>query len=171
MRLPGSRTRRRTTRAPAIAVEPGERLLASCESDSAQLGGTRNALYLVDETTTRIPWDQIEAADWNEQSGTFRVSEVGRWGEQRRQHTFHIEEPQRLLELVRERVTASIVLQRHVPIDGRRGVRVIGRRAPVGNGDINWFYEYDEGIDPASPEVHEAASAALARARSDVGDS
>ena len=63
-----------------------------------------------------------------------RVSEVGAWGEPRPEHRFVIDEPGRLLELVRERVTASVVLQRHVPVDGRRGVRVIARRAPGGAG-------------------------------------
>ncbi|GEP40681.1 hypothetical protein NPS01_43440 [Nocardioides psychrotolerans] len=86
----------------------------------------------------------------------------------RPQHRITIAEPGRLLELVRERVTASIVLQRHVAVTGRRGVRVIARRAPRGRADIAWFFEYDEGIDPEDSSVRASAEAALAAAKSEV---
>ena len=58
-----------------------------------------------------------------------------------------------MLELVRERVTASVVLQRHVAVSGRRGLRVIARRAPRGNAPVDWFFEYDAGVDPDDAEV------------------
>ena len=77
----------------------------------------------------RIPWEQVEAADWDLDSATLRISEVGTWGEPRPAYSFVLTEPGRLLQLVRERVTATVVLQRHVPIRGSRGVRVIARRA------------------------------------------
>ena len=70
---------------------------------------------------------------------------------------------------MRERVTASVLLVRHVPITGKRGVRVVGRRAPSGRSEVHWVYEYDVGIDPTDPVVQAAASAALASARADVG--
>ncbi len=152
---------------PAVAVGPGERVLAACESvDGVVLAGTRDALYL---GTTRIPWEQVEAADWDNESDVFRVSPVGSWGEEKVSHSYALTAPARLLELVRERVTASVVLQRHVPVSRRRGVRVIGRRPPRGTGEIEWFLEYDEGVDPTDPAVQATCAAALAVARSDVG--
>ena len=111
----------------------------------------------------------MEAADWDRDTSRLRVSEVGTWGEERVEHSLIIEEPGQLLELVRERVTASVVLQRHVPLAGRRGLRVIARRAPRGDRPLTWLYEYDEGIDPADPSVRAAAEAALAAARDEVG--
>ncbi|MFC7492615.1 MULTISPECIES: hypothetical protein [unclassified Nocardioides] len=163
---------------PPVRVERGEKLLADASADEAHLGGTRDALYVVRrlghdrvglEETVRIPWEEIQAADWDKDSAVLRVSEVGAWGEQRPEHIFTVAEPGRLLELVRERVTASVVLQRHVPVDGRRGVRVIARRAPAGDRPIAWFYEYDEGVDPDDPFVRQAAQEALAEARTEVG--
>lgn len=155
--------RRRTLRSVA-----GERVLASCSSaEGVVLAGTRDALHLGDE---RLPWEEVQAADWDRDREVLRVVETGRWGEERREHAFAVTEPGLLLQLVRERVTASIVLQRHVPVDGSRGVRVIGRRPPRGNAAIAWFFEYDEGVDPLDPRVHEAATAALATARADVGE-
>jgi hypothetical protein len=79
------------------------------------------------------------------------------------------EEPRRLLELIRERVTASVVLQRHVPVEGKRGLRVVARRAPGRRGDLIWSVRYDEGVNPDDPEVQRLAADALATAKNDVG--
>jgi hypothetical protein len=174
---PPPRFFRRGDRSP-LRVERGERLLADAVAEQGHLGGTRDALYLLRARggatfelteTVRIPWEDVEAAEWDQESSVLRVTEVGTWGEQRPEYRYTIEEPGRLLELVRERVTASIVLQRHVPVDGRRGVRVIARRAPRGDRPVAWIFEYDEGVDPADPAVQEAAEQALEAARADVG--
>ncbi len=163
---------RRRTR-PPVDVPAGEKVLAWAESSSGPVvAGTRDALYVVSpgsQIETRLPWEQVEAADWDRDTSRLRISEVGSWGEERVEHTLTIEEPRRLLELVRERVTASVVLQRHVPLTGRRGMRVIARRAPRGDRSLAWFYEYDEGVDPDNPDVRATAAAALAAARDEVG--
>ena len=163
--------RRRRTPAPHIDVARGERLLAAAAAvDGTVLGGTRDAFYLASGgDVRRVPWEQVEAAHWDRDTDVFTLSEVGSWGEQRPVHTVTLEEPGRLLELVRERVTASIVLQRHVAVAGRRGLRVIARRAPGGAGEVQWVYEYDEGVDPDDPAVRAAARKALVTMQRDVG--
>jgi hypothetical protein len=168
---PLSRKERGRTPAPAVAVGPGEKVLASATAaDGTVLAGTRDAFYVVaGGETRRVPWEQVEAADWDRDTDMFRLSEVGSWGDQRPVHAATLTEPGRLLELVRERVTASVVLQRHVAVGGRRGLRVIARRAPSGAGGVQWVYEYDEGVDPDDPGVREAARTALELARRDVG--
>lgn len=160
---------RRTS--PSVAVGPGEKVLATATAeDGTVLAGTRDAFYVVAAgETRRVPWEQVEAATWDRETDTFRLSEVGSWGEQRPVHTITIDAPGRLLELVHERVTASIVLQRHVPVAGRRGLRVIARRAPAGTGVIQWVYEYDEGVDPDDASVRRVARKALEVMRRDVG--
>jgi hypothetical protein len=165
-------------RRPPVAVAAGERVLAWChDSDGGVVAGTRDALYLPlppsgspePVETLRVPWEQVEAADWAAESGVLRVSEVGSWGAPRPVHLLTLVEPTLLLQLVRERVTATVVLQRHVPISGRGGLRVIARRAPSGDRAVSWLYEYDEGVDPADPAVRAAAEAALAQAQDEVG--
>jgi hypothetical protein len=152
---------------PPVDVAPGERVLAWTEATTGEvLAGTREALYL---GGTRLAWEDVEAADWDRETEVFRVVEVGTWGEVRGEHRFVIGEPRRLLELVRERVTASVLLVRHVAIEGRRGLRVIARRSPTGDRGVRWLYEYDAGIDPGDPVVRLAAENALADARSEVG--
>jgi hypothetical protein len=159
------RLRRRTP--PRVDVVPGEAVLAWAETPAGVvLAGTREAVYL---DGYRLPWEQVEAANWDRDSELLRISEVGRWGEPRREHTFVLPEPVRFLQLVRERVTASVVLQRHVAVAGGRGLRVVARRAPRGDGPLAWFFEYDEGVDPDDPQVRAAAEAALRAAQQDVG--
>lgn len=130
------------------------------------VAGTRDALYVGER---RLPWETVERADWDQDDGVLTVAEVGTWGAPRPVHEVSLTEPGRLLELVRERVTASIVLQRHVPVRGRHGVAVIARRAPRGDRPVQWVYEFEEGVDPDDPEVRRVAEEALAQARSEVG--
>ena len=153
--------------APAVEVAAGEKVLAWAAAESGVVAGTRSALYLPDGS--RIPWEQVEAADWDLDSATLKVSEVGTWGKPRPTYSFVLTEPGRLLQLVRERVTATVVLQRHVPIRGSSGVRVIARRATTGDRELTWLFEYDEGIDPDDPFVEHAAQEALAAARGEIG--
>ncbi len=153
---------------PPVATAPGESVLAWAEArDGTVVAGTRDAIYV---GHVRLPWEKVEAADWDSDEDRLRISEVGTWGVERVEHTLTFDEPGRLLELVRERVTASVVLQRHVPVAGRRGLRVIARRAPRGDQPLAWFYEYDEGVDPSDPAVRAAAERALATAREELGE-
>ena len=73
-----------------------------------------------------------------------------------------------LLGLVRERVSASVVLQRRVPVSGKRGFLVFGRRPPRG-GEVAWAFELDEGVDPDDPAVRETMDRALADAQGSLG--
>jgi len=147
----------------------GERVLAVARTgDGAEVVGTRDAIFL--PGGVRIPWEQVQAADWDIDTSMLTVAEIGTWGEERPVHVVSVEDPGLLLELVRERVTASVVLQRHAPVRGALGLIVIARRAPRGDQPLQWSFEYDAGLDPDAPEVKAAAIAALERARDEVGD-
>ncbi|MDZ5623283.1 hypothetical protein SFC88_20765 [Nocardioides sp. HM23] len=149
----------------------GERLLAWADTTSGALvGGTRDALHLPDREPPRLPWEEIATADWDADEREFHVVEVGSYGEPQPEHRLALADPDRLLALVRERVTASIVVQRHVPVRGRLGVRVLGRRAPGGQGAIAWLVDYDDVLDPLDPDVATVVDEALASARGDVGE-
>ncbi|MCW2829190.1 MAG: hypothetical protein JWQ67_2806 [Marmoricola sp.] len=150
----------------------GESALAHARAaDSTWLLGTRRSLVVVpaDGAARRIPWEQVEDAAWDQDTSRLRLTEIGVYGEQRPTYSFEMEDPANLLQLVRERVTASIVLQRWVPVRGRQGVTVIGRRSPVG-GAVTWMHAYDAGLDPHDPPVAAAAEQALAAARAEVGE-
>lgn len=156
-----------------LSLPRGERVLAWARATGGSVvAGSRDAFHARDPEggALRIAWEQVEAADWDQETSVLRVSEVGAWGSARPEHTWTFEDTGRLLELVRERVTASVLFQRHVTVSGRRGLRVIARRAPSGGSDVQWVYEYDEGVDPSDPEVRSVAAAALAQAREQLGE-
>ncbi len=149
----------------------GERLLAQAPAaDGSWVLGTRLRLVLVrPDDATRIPWERVEDAAWDKEASRLRVTEIGAYGEQRPAHSFEMDDPSRLLQLVRERVTASIVLQRRVPVRGRLGLTIIGRRSPAG-GPVSWMHAYDAGLEPDDPEVTVVAERALLDAQAEVGE-
>ena len=151
----------------------GERVLAhAVATDGTWLLGTREALVVVlalDERGTRLEWQAIQTADWDRDGDRLRVAEVGTFGESRPVHVFTVPEPGLLLQLIRERVTASVLLQRRVQVQGKRGLMVVARRAPTGRGEITWAFEFDEGVDPDEPAVREAAERGLRSAQEELG--
>jgi hypothetical protein len=170
--LPGRRDAPPADALEAARLPKGDRVLAHAAVPVDEwLLATRRAFVAVSagELTVRLPWEEVQAAEWDRDEGVLSVSEVGEYGAPRASYRWTPSDPERLLRVVRERVTASIVLQRAYPVRGKTGFRIIGRRPPEG-GDIRWMHEYDEGIDPADPEVARLAAEALARARADVGE-
>jgi hypothetical protein len=157
----------------------GQRVLAHAHAtDGTWLLGTREALVVVrpfDELRSpvtepiRLAWEDIETADWERDGDRLRVAEVGTFGERRPVHVFTVPEPGLLLQLIRERVTASVLLQRRVVVSGKRGLMVIARRAPTGRGEITWAFEFDEDVDPDDPAVREAAERGLRSAQNELG--
>jgi hypothetical protein len=147
----------------------GERVLAaSAADDGTWLVGTRDGLHALGEGSTSWPWEQVLRADWDEETGQLLVVPVGEFGRPVDQRTFALDDAADLLTLVRERVSASVVLQRHVAVSGKRGFLLFARRPP-GGGEISWAFEMDPGVDPADPAVRGAMDAALADARASVG--
>jgi hypothetical protein len=143
----------------------GERVLAA----AGDLAGTVSALHL--PGGTRLPWERIEAADWDAETRTLHVTAMAEWGAERPAYDVELGDgAERLLQLVRERVTATVLLQRRVPVQGDLAAKVIGRRAPAGERSVSWYVEYDAGLDPADPFVDQAVQEALASARDEVGD-
>jgi hypothetical protein len=185
----------RDTVAPAEVVARaelgGEKVLAATEArDGTWLLATRSALVLVPprlveppqvvepsrvvepvETprVATIPWQQVESADWSRDDDRLRVSEVGEYGEPRPVHELHLDDPGKLLPMVRERVTASVVLQRRVVVRDKQGLFVVARRAPNGASAITWAYELDAGLDPDDPEVRRLAELGLRAAAEELG--
>ncbi len=70
--------------------------------------------------------------------------------------------------VVRERVGATIVLQRHVPLVDDRGVQLVARRVR-GTDEIRWTVVFDSGLDPADPDLRELGDQALQQLRDSVG--
>ena len=146
-------------------------LVAAVDRAGAWLLGTRDRLVVVprDGAPARISWEHIASAEWDRETDRLRVTEVGEYGRPRPVHDHLLDDPGQLLPFVRERVTASVVLQRRVTVRGRLGLQVVARRAPNRDGDLTWSYELDPGLDPADPEVREMAERGLRAAAEELG--
>jgi hypothetical protein len=150
----------------------GERVLAAAAAGDTWLLGTRDHLVvLADAGARRVPWEQVLRAHWDRDSERLTVVEVGEYGHPQPVHELTVTdpaEPTLLLQLLRERVTASVVLQRRVDLGGRRGLVVVARRPPSG-GPLSWAYDLDPGVDPGDPAVAAAAEQGLRAAAEELG--
>jgi len=166
---------RRTPSVPAevrrrLDLEPGERVLAGAVDSAGDWHvGTDRALHLASGAGwRRLPWERVDRAGFDDESGRLRVVEVADFGEPEPTYDLALVEPRRLLELVRERVTASVLLSRNVPVAGSRGVKVVARRSPVG-GPVEWSFLLDDGLRPDDPRVVAAVAAGRADAEAELG--
>ncbi len=154
-----------------MPLQPGERVLATTRDAAGDWQvATDQALHVcVDGRHQRIAWQCVDRATWDRDSERLVVVEVADFGEPQQRHQLEISEPGRLLEVVRERVTASVLMSRHVPVAGSRGLKVVARRAPAGNGEVTWSFWLGEGLQPGDPAVQAAAERGLAEAQAELG--
>lgn len=94
------------------------------------------------------PWHLIEQGGWNDQNRELRWEMLGG-----RRGSAVMDDPARVPEVFRERVEASIVVQKHVPIDGTREGGVVSARRDLTDRDapLDWRIRRGRGTD-ASPE-------------------
>ena len=144
----------------AWAPLPTDRPEVGSWPEDSWLVGTREALWVVSETATRTPWEAIATAQWDPDTESLAVVGVDH-GPAR---VFVVDQPGRVLELIRERVTASVVVQRAVA--GLRGVSVVARRPPAG-GAVTWAVEYPAEVDLSDPDVTAIIGAAMRAAQAE----
>lgn len=143
---------RRRARPPAWARVRGALASASAGQD-ANLSGTRDALVVAhpDGEQQSWPWERLHGAEWDRDSATLTIRPLLTDGAPGEAVSFNLEDGDRLLQLVRERISASVVLQRPVRLTGGT-VRLVGRRRPGAVGPISWTVDHGR-LDPADPVV------------------
>jgi hypothetical protein len=167
---------RRKTEPPAdlvgkLHLHPGERLLAWAKGfDGEWYLGSDLALHLPDAAggPRRLGWEQIERADWQRDSDQLAIVEVTQWGEPAPTTVVRIDEPGHLLELLRERVTKSVVCSVYSRVRGSAGLNIVGRRSPSGKGTVVWSYVLSPGLDPNDPDVVRVAEVTLEQAQREL---
>ena len=153
---------------PSSTCDDGERPLAWASGRAERwLVGTDAALHLDSgDGWRRLGWEHIERADWNHDTDTLAIVEVAGWGLPERRTEFALVDAGQLLELLRERVTKSVVLTVYAAVHGRRGLSVVGRRSPTGrrrgrSGRTCW----PRGSTPTTRSSRRSPSARLPRPR------
>lgn len=142
-------------------------------TDGHWVAGTRSAVYLPTDAPDglrRVGWEKIERAGWDSEASILNIFETTDFGTPLRATELKVDDPGRFGQLLRERVDASIVIQRHVPLAGKRGVRIIARRNPsTTDAAVTWNFVLDKGLEPDQPGVLDAAEAALREVREEFG--
>jgi hypothetical protein len=131
------------------------------------IGSTSQLSYWSTERWTHIGWHEIERGGWNVETSRLRWTLYDG-----RQGFVELSEAGRLPELFRERVAASIVLEKLVPVGGGRGMTIAGRR-DLGRPDqpVVWHTTLQRGLSWDDKEVEAIADAALEQVRSEYGGS
>jgi hypothetical protein len=155
----------------SLTATPGRpaRLLAWGRTASGFCIGSPAALSVGDERGfTHLGWHEIERGGWNTETGRLSwvcyPSDDGR----ARRGFVDLVEPARVPELFRERVAASIVFERFVPLvaSPQGGVTISARRDLAGAADrISWHVSPTRGVDPRDEAVRIEAEQVLERVR------
>jgi hypothetical protein len=151
-----------------LGLLPGERVLAfGHDPDRRAVVATDRSLLLqrTPPDYSRYDWHEVERASFADDVLTVRLAASPPAGATRLR--VPLADAGRLPEVVRDRVTASVLLDQHVPLRGKAGVRVVARRRPAGDV-LAWGYVVDEGLT-LTAEEQEAAEAALAAVRAEYG--
>ena len=158
----------RRTPAEVKTRVPGERVLAWAPSGASSVIATQGALVLPTGCVPeRVPWDLVVRVGW-EPRGVEVVAQ-GAAGARPVSLRVPIEgDAGALPSVVKERVNASIVVSRHVELQGERGARLVARRTP-GSSELRWSVVFDPGLDPADPDLRASADAALEALRGSLG--
>jgi len=154
--------------ADAVPLARGEKVLAWATDDAGRhIVATDLGLVLQRHPPgyERLNWDAIERASLDEGVLALRlVSANGGAGESL---AIPLGDQRDLAVALRDRLTASIVLNQHFPLRGRRGVRIVARRSPE-TGDLSWSWLLDTGLDPDDDLTTEAQDI-LERVRRESG--
>lgn len=110
-----------------------------------------------------VPWHEIEQGSWNDQNRELRWEQLGG-----RRGSVLLDEPGRVPEVFKERVQASIVVHKQIPIDGTREGGVVSARRDLADRDapLQWRIKRGRGTED-TPETQEVLEAALAMLKAD----
>jgi hypothetical protein len=155
----------------ALPLQRGEAVLAAARDSSGgwYVGTARALLVPESQSWRRLPWAAVERANWDRDSEELVVVETADFGRPEPTHRATLPDPRRLLQLIRERVTASIVVKFFEPVEGKRGITVSGRRSPHSDDELVWSVLVDPGLEEGSEQVRAAAERALAAAQAELG--
>lgn len=143
-------------------LQDGERVLAWASSQSGYAVATNHALlYGSAGSYERLGWEHVRTAVWGDDVLTVTPEQGGLL-------VFPLADPRRLPEVVRDRVTAGIVLSRLHRFVGGGGVRIVARRRPQ-DRRLLWTAVPEPGTRLDDPEVSARVQALLEAERRSLG--
>lgn len=145
-----------------------ERLLASTRVGPSERWVLATSYGLVEvgpgaQAVTRRPWHEVDAASWSREASTLTVT----WVDGSRAAQWALADERLFLQVVRERVQASVVLVEDVPLPGRRVVRAAIRQDLTTHGLLEQVVLGRGG--PLDTPAEAAVAGALDRLRQQTG--
>ena len=149
----------------------GERVLAA-ERDKAtgtRVVATREAVYYTDPGSVqwwhRLGWEQIERVDWDATRGELRLASL--LPESAPDVALRLDRRMPLVDLARERVTATTLARAQLQHGGSAAGWVVARRSPA--GEVTWVVRLLNGVDPLDAAVQASVDAAIRRLGVHIG--
>lgn len=141
----------------------GSRTLVEVTTSSgATVSATREYLS-VSEPPVTLPWYSVVSATWEAPVLKVLATHEGK----PLKLDLEIPNPKRLPEVVRERVTDSVIITERRTLPAEVGATFVARRHP--NDEVAWSIVFDSGVDSTDPVLQEQASELLSELRSTLG--
>ena len=145
---------------------PGEKVLAWAQGRGGIVIATDKALHLPETATVsgRIAWHLVDRAAWRDPN--LELALHATVGAPLQSFRVELTEPGKLPQVVRERVTGSVVTSIDVDLPGG-AARIAARRTET--NDIRWSVTPLDGADLSDAASREAATAVIAQLRDSLG--
>jgi hypothetical protein len=148
----------------SLAEQPSRpgRILAWARTSTGFCIASPATLSYGDEAGWRhVGWHEIERGRWNAELRKLTWVLHAAPGRLSPHGSLELVEPGRLPELFRERISATIAIERFVPLVGDRGVTITARRDLGGTGTVDWHGSLTRGLSWESDGVRAAVDQAM----------
>lgn len=151
---------------PDIQAAPADRLLAAARSEQTWLLATTvrfGAVHIDGSVRWLRPWHEVDSASWSREASTLTVTFV----DGARPVSLPLDAQRTFLQVVRERVQASVVSVLDLPLPGPRRAKAVIRQ-DLATGELVEQLVIGRGTRP-SPAIDEAAADAFRLLREETG--
>lgn len=158
----------------SLATQPGQtaRILAwATTSTGFCIASPATLSYGDEEGWKHVGWHDIERGAWNSELRKLTWALHATPGKPSPRGSLELVEPGRFPELFRERILATIAIEKFIPLVGERGVTISARRDLGGSGAIAWHSTLTRGLSWQTAGVRTAVDQAMEQVRTeyDVG--
>jgi hypothetical protein len=158
----------------SLAEQPGRsvRILAWASTPTGFCIASPAILSYGDERSwEHIGWHEIERGGWKAELQRLTWVRYADPGRTPARGSLELTAPGRLPALFRERISATIAVQRFIPLDGDRGVIIAARRDLGAGGAVAWRGTLTPGLSWQTTGVQAAVDQAMeqVKAEYDVG--